>query len=245
LSFGNQFLVNSELLNLEGRYEWYFGRDERVAVGAFFKNIDNPIDAIAFVQGGTFQTTFANAPNARLYGAEIEVQKYFPLSSLGSFFETRRFMISANYTFTDSSIRVRQGDTTRFPLSGEVVPATNIFRNNLPLTGQSDHVANVQLGFQDEDSLSEQTLLINYASNRVAFRGPAGQPDLVEKPGLIIDFIVRQGFKLMGKDVELKLEGRNLTNRAYQEFQTLNASRIDTNTWVRGRTFQASVSAKF
>jgi len=245
LSFGNQFLVNSELLNLEGRYEWYFGRDERLAVGGFFKNIDNPIDAIAFVQGGTFQTTFANAPNARLYGAEIEVQKYFPLSSLGSFFETRRFMVSANYTFTDSSIRVRQGDTTRFPLSGEVVPATNIFRNNLPLTGQSDHVANVQLGFQDEDSLSEQTLLINYASNRVAFRGPAGQPDLVEKPGLIIDFIVRQGFKLMGKDVELKLEGRNLTNRAYQEFQTLNASRIDTNTWVRGRTFQASVSAKF
>ena len=245
LSFGNQFLVNSELLNLEGRYEWYFGRDERIAVGAFFKNIDNPIDYIAFVQGGTFQTTFANAPSARLYGAEIEVQKYFPLSAWGSFFETRRFLVAANYTFTDSSLRVRDGDTTRFPLSGEVVPATSIFRNGLPLTGQSDHVANLQLGFQDEDGLSEQTLLINYASNRVAFRGPAGQPDLVEKPGLIFDVVIRQGFKLLGKELELKLEGRNLTNRAYQEFQTLNTSRIDTNSWVRGRTFQASVSAKF
>jgi TonB-dependent receptor len=245
LSFGNQFLTNSELTNIEGRYEWYFGRDQRVAVGGFFKNIDRPIDAIAFVQGGTFQTTFANAPNARLYGAELEVVKYFSLSALGQFFETRRFLASANYTFTNSSIRVRAGDITRFPLSGEVVPATDIFRNGLPLTGQSDHVANLQLGFQDEDSLSEQTLLINYASNRVAFRGPSGQPDLVEKPGLIVDLIVRQGFKLAGKQLELKLEGRNLTNRAYQEFQTLNNSRIDTNTWVRGRTFQASISATF
>ena len=245
LSFGNQFLVNSELLNIEGRYEWYFGRDERLAVGAFFKDIDNPIDAIAFVQGGTFQTTFANAPNARLYGVELEVQKYFPLSALGRFFDTRRFLVAANYTFANSAIRVKAGDTTRFPLSGEIVPATNIFRNNLPLTGQSDHVANLQLGFQDEAGLSEQTLLINYASNRVAFRGPAGQPDLIEKPGLIIDLVIRQGFKLFGREIEAKLEGRNLTNRAYQEFQTLNASRIDTNTWVRGRTFQASVSAKF
>ncbi|MBU6165331.1 MAG: TonB-dependent receptor [Alphaproteobacteria bacterium] len=245
LSFGNQFLTNSELINIEGRYEYYFGRDERLAVGAFFKDIDQPIDAIAFVQGGTFQNTFANAPNARLYGAEIEAQKYFDLSGWGGMFETRRFFISANYTFTDSQIRVKAGDTTRFPLSGQVVPATDIFRNGLPLTGQSDHVANLQFGFQDDDSLSEQTILLNYASNRVAFRGPSGQPDLIEQPGIRLDVVIRQGFKIFGKEIEAKLEGRNLTNTRYQEFQRLNASRIDTNTYVLGRTFQASLNAKF
>ncbi|WP_164157223.1 TonB-dependent receptor domain-containing protein [Sandarakinorhabdus rubra] len=245
LSFGNQFMINSELVNLEGRYEWYFGRDERLAAGVFYKDIKNPIDSIVLVQGGTVQNTFANAPKARLYGAEIEVQKYFPLSGLGSFFESRRFMVAANYTFTSSSIRVRDGDTTLFPLTGEVRPATDLFIDGRPLTGQSDHVANLQIGFQDEGSLSEQTLLINYASDRVAFRGPTGQPDLIERPGLIFDVVIRQGFKLFSREIELKLEGRNLTNVRYQEFQTLNDSRIDTNTWVRGRTFQASVTAKF
>ena len=245
LSFGNQFLTNSELINLEARYEWYFGKDERLAVGGFFKDIDKPIDAIAFVQGGTFQTTFANAPNARLYGAEIEVQKYFDLSSWGSLFETRRLFVSANYTWTNSSINVKAGDTTRFPLSGTTVPATDIFKNGLPLTGQSDHVANLSFGFQDDEGLSEQTILFNYASNRVAFRGPSGQPDLVEKPGIRLDVVIRQGIKLLGTDLEVKLEGRNLTNTRYQEFQRLNASRIDTNTYVLGRTFQATVSAKF
>jgi len=67
----------------------------------------------------------------------------------------------------------------------------------------------------------------------------------VEKPGIRLDVVVRQGIKLFGSEVEVKLEGRNLTNTRYQEFQRLNASRIDTNTYVLGRTFQASVSAKF
>lgn len=245
LSFGNQFLTNSQLVNVEARYEWYFGRDERLAVGGFFKDIDQPIDAIAFVQGGTFQTTFANVPNARLYGAEIEAQKYFDLSGWGDLFATRRFFISANYTWTNSELRVKAGDVTRFPLSGAIVPATDIFKNGLPLTGQSDHVANLSFGFQDDEGLSEQTILLNYASNRVAFRGPSGQPDLVEKPGIRLDVVLRQGIKLLGTELEVKLEGRNLTNTRYQEFQRLNASRIDTNTYVLGRTFQASVSAKF
>lgn len=245
LSFGNQFLINSELINAEARYEWYFGRDERLALGAFYKDITNPIDAIAFVQGGTFQNTYANAPKARLLGLELEAQKYFGLDSLGGMFESRRFFISANYTFTDSKIQARAGDTTRFPLSGQVVPATDIFRDGLPLTGQSDHIANVQIGFQDEDSLSEQTILFNYASNRVAFRGPSGQPDIIEQPGIRLDVVIRQGIKIRGIEFEAKLEGRNLTNTRYQEFQRLNSSRIDTNTYVLGRTFQASVSAKF
>ncbi|WP_439546911.1 TonB-dependent receptor domain-containing protein [Sandarakinorhabdus sp.] len=245
LSFGNQFLVNSELINAEARYEWYFGRDERIAVGAFYKDLKNPIDAIAFVQGGTFQNTYANAPKARLFGAEVEAQKYFSLDQWGGLFETRRFFISANYTYTDSRISSRPGDTARFPLSGEVVPATDIFRDGLPLTGQSDHIANVQLGIQDEGSLSEQTILFNYASNRVAFRGPSGQPDIIEKPGIRLDVVLRQAIKIGGLNLEAKLEGRNLTNTRYQEFQTLNASRIDTNTYVLGRTFQAGLSARF
>jgi TonB-dependent receptor len=245
LSFGNQFLTNSELINLEARYEWYFGKDERLAVGGFFKNIDQPIEAIAFVQGGTFQNTFANVPNAQLFGFEIEAQKYIPLESWGGLFESRRLFISANYTFTDSKIRVREGETTRFPLSGEIVPATDIFRNGLPMTGQSDHVANIQIGFQDQDSLSEQTLLFNYASDRVSFRGPTGQPDLTERPGIRLDFVARQGITLFGVNLEAKFEARNLTNTRYQEFQLLNGSRIDNNTYNLGRSFQLGVTAKF
>ena len=50
---------------------------------------------------------------------------------------------------------------------------------------------------------------------------------------------------LAGLDLEAKFEARNLTNTRYQEFQTLNTSRIDNNTYGLGRSFQLGVTAKF
>ncbi len=246
-SRGNQFLVDSQLINAEARYEWYFGRDERFTISGFWKKIDRPIETVVSLQSGFIQTTYANAPEAELYGAELDVQKYFALDALGdnSFLDGRRFMVGANYTFTNSSIKVADGDTTIFPFTGQVIPATDFFRNGQPLTGQSDHVANLQIGFSDQDSLSEQTLLLNYASNRATSRGPDGQPDLIEKPGLRLDAVIRQGFTVRGLVFELKLEGRNLTNVRYQEFQSLGGTRVDNNTFELGRTFTAGLSATF
>ena len=246
-SFGNQFLIDSTLFNLEARYEYYFGKDERLTVGGFYKDITHPIETVAFNVGGTFNTTFANAPKARLYGAELEVQKYFALDTMtdSAAFASRRIFVNANYTYSDSRINVSDGDKTIFPFSGEVRPASDLFRDGLPLTGQSDHVANLQFGLQDQDSLSEQTFLLNYASNRSTQRGPNGQPDLIEKPGFRLDFVARQGFTIGSVELEGKFEARNLTNTRYQEFQTLGTSRIDNNTFVLGRSFQLGVSAKF
>ncbi len=246
-SRGNQFLIDSQLINAEARYEWYFGRDERFTISGFWKKIDRPIETVVSLQSGFIQTTFANAPEAELYGVEADVQKYLPLDAIseGAFFDGRRFLIGANYTFTNSKIKVRDGDTTIFPFTGQIVPASNFFRDGQPLTGQSDHIANLQLGFSDQDSLSEQTILLNYASNRATSRGPDGQPDLIEKPGMRLDVVIRQGLRLAGVDLELKLEGRNLTNVRYQEFQSLNGSRVDNNTFQLGRSFTAGLAATF
>lgn len=41
--FGNPFLVDSELVNLDARYEWFFEPGQYVTVGAFYKSIDKPI----------------------------------------------------------------------------------------------------------------------------------------------------------------------------------------------------------
>ena len=246
--FGNQFLEDSELLNAEARYEWYFGRDQRFSLAGFYKKIEKPIEAVAFQQGGTFFTTFANAPEAQLYGAELELQKYFPLIDMigGSFFASRRGVLIGNYTYSQSEIRVGEGDTT-IPVgtAGTPVPASNVFDDGSPLTGQSKHLVNLQLGLENMDRLSQQTLLLTYAGKRVTNRGPGDQPDIFEKPGLRLDFVAREGFKLWGRDGELKFEARNLTGENYEEFQTLNKSRVDYNTYDVGRTFSLGASLTF
>lgn len=247
-SFGNQFLTDSELINAEARYEWFFGRDQRLTVAAFYKDIQNPIEAVAFQQGGTFFTTFANAPAATLYGAEFELQHYQPLDfvSAAPYFVSRRLLSIVNYTYANSKIKVSDGDTT-IPVGtgGMPVPAANLFDDGERLTGQSDHLVNLQLGLESTDRLSQQTILLTYSSERVSNRGLGDQPDLIEEPGLRLDFVWREGVLIGGREVELKFEARNLTGENYEEYQELNQSRIDTNTYDLGRRFSLGASVRF
>ena len=93
--------------------------------------------------------------------------------------------------------------------------------------------------------MSQATILLSYASERVTSRGTSNLPDIIEDPGLRLDFVVRQGFELGGADMELKLEARNLTGRDYEEFQTNGDSRIDINSYDVGTSFSVSLSAEF
>lgn len=242
---GNPSLTDSELLNAEARYEWYFDKDQRLTVAGFYKSIDNPIETYTSISDSSVNSSYANAPKATLYGAEFEVQKYVPLDTMSDapFWQSRRLVLIGNYTYTKSEIKVGAGDTT--VINGVVQDANNFFVDGAPMTGQSDHLVNVQIGLEDQDKLSQQTFLITYASPRVTSRGPSGQPDLKEKPGISVDFVARQGINLLNKEIELKFEARNLTGRTYKEVQEAGDNRIFFNRYKLGRTFSLSASVKF
>ena len=246
---GNPFLTDSALFNLEARYEYYFARNQRLTIAGFYKKIDNPIEAAAFFAGGgQLRTGFANAPEATLYGVEIEAQAHLPLASLGGpFFASRRLLLIGNYTYTQSQISADA--SIIFGPDLQPVGANLLFRDGAPLTGQSDHLANVQIGIEDTESLSQATFLISYASERVTNRGPIQgllrQPDIIERPGLRLDFVLRQEVRLFGVNTELKFEARNLTGQDYQEFQRADGNRIDIIAYQVGQSFSFGVTAHF
>lgn len=243
---GNPNLVDSRLTNAEARYEWYFARDQRFSLSGFWKRIDNPIESFVVLESDNFITSFANAPTADLYGAEVEVQKYFDLSDMGGFWEARKVAVVANYTWTKSKLKVKDTDQTSYYLAASS-RALDYFRDGAPLTGQSEHIANLQLGLEDTDGLSQQTFLFSYSSKRVTSRGllNTGQPDIYADPGLRIDFVARQGFKLFSKELEMKFEARNLTGRKNIEYQQMGDKRVEVNTYKVGRTLSLSASLKF
>jgi outer membrane receptor protein involved in Fe transport len=242
---GNPFLQDSELFNAEARYEWYFARGQRFSLSGFYKKIDNPIEAAAFFAGGgQLRTGFANAPEASLYGAEVELQYYLPLESLGGFFSTRRLLVIGNYTYTQSELKVDDSEIVGPNL--QPLPANLLFQDGAPLTGQSDHLANFQLGIEDTDRISQATILLTYASKRVTNRGPiqgsARQPDIIEKPGFRLDFVAREAVELFGANAEIRFEARNLLRTEYQEFQRFEENRIDINRYDLGATFSLGIS---
>ncbi|HEU0043779.1 TonB-dependent receptor domain-containing protein [Sphingomonas sp.] len=260
LFFGNPLLSDSQLYNAEARYEWFFGRDQRFTLAGFYKRIDNPIEQVGFYTGSDdrLQTGFTNLPRAKLYGAEVEAQKYVSLSGLGDFFATRRLLLLGNYTYTKSQITA---DASCVPnvlnqtLGGCPTgfgPAGLQFRDAAPLTGQSDHLVNVQVGIEDTANLSQLTVLFNYASERVTNRGPSllsgdgFQPDIMERPGIRLDVVLRQGIEVAGGKFELKAEARNLTRTGYRESQNFaGGNEVFINRYELGRVFSLGVSATF
>ena len=245
---GNPFLTDSELTNAEARAEYYFGNRSRVSLAGFYKDIKDPIEVyVGLVTGDPF-ISYANAPGATLYGAELEAQYNLDLMDLGGWFETKQLVFVTNYTYTQSELSVKAGDLVTVVQGPNVIsaPADIYFTDGSPLVGQSDHLVNVQLSLEDLDRLQQFTVLFSYASERVSLRGSNSLSDVVEKPGINLDIVARQGVEMFGKEVEFKLEARNILGTDHEEFQVNNTGlRIENNSYDIGQSFSAGVSVTF
>ncbi|WP_324263059.1 TonB-dependent receptor [Altererythrobacter sp. H2] len=241
---GNPRLIDSRLTNAEARLEYYFGRGNRVSVAGFWKDIENPIEVFSSFSDNDQVSGFVNAPSATLWGGEFESQVTYPTIDWGGWFENKQIVAVANYTFTQSEISVGPDDIASvFPFADQ--PASNFLRDGAALTGQSDHLVNLQLGLENQDSLQQFTLLLSYASERVTSRGTGFLPDIVEDPGLKVDLVYRQGLDLFGQPFEIKAEARNLFGRDNFEYQSNGTNRIEINTYQVGQSFSFSVSTEF
>jgi outer membrane receptor protein involved in Fe transport len=242
---GNPFLQDSELLNFEARAEYYLGGQNRVSLAGFYKEIDNPIENFLINASGQLRTSFANAPSAELYGLELDAVYGIDLYDMGgSFFETKQFLIQANYTYTQSEISVQAGDIAAVP-GNPTQDANNLFDDGAPLVGQSDHIANLALGIEDTEKVQQLTVLFNYASERVTLRG-GNFPDVVEDPGLTVDLVARSEVNMFGgKPFELSLQIRNIFGRDNFEFQDNGTNRLEINTFEVGTTFSLGISKEF
>lgn len=243
---GNPYLVDTELTNFDARFEWYFGEGEYFTFGAFYKDLDKPVESIVNEAGATIQQTFINAPRASLYGFETEVKKYFELPFEAAFLGDSRLFLSANYTYTQTEVSVNDDDVV-FPLSGggSPRPAAELVRDGSQLQGQSEHLANVQFGLEDVATGSQAIVLVNHAGERISARGRPGQPDLVQDPGTTVDLVLRRGFQAWGHDLSVSFAARNLFGEDYEEFQELGGGRVDINRYDLGTSFSLSITATF
>ncbi|ADL00001.1 TonB-dependent receptor domain-containing protein [Brevundimonas subvibrioides] len=248
---GNPFLVDTEILNLDARYEWYFARQQFVTFGVFYKDLDKPVEStIVNTNDTTRQQSFINAPQAVIYGAEIEAKKYFEWPDSGSsFIANKRWLVQSNYTYSDSEVRVDAGDTVVSPGNTTAQPANFFIADGSRLQGQSKHVANLQLGWEDDTARSQATIIVNYVSERITARGAGAagnrEPDYLQDPGVFLDFVYRKDFTVADRDLGFALELRNLLGTEFDEYQELDGNKIRINTYDLGSSASVSLTARF
>ena len=243
---GNPYLTDTEILNLDARYEMYFDRGQALTAGVFFKQLDRPVEAVVVQQSASVFQTYLNAPEAILYGAEVDFKRVFDSPIKGAFFDTKEFLLQANYTYTTSEVKAGAGDVV-FPLqaAGQPRPATDFIVDGTRLQGQSEHIANLQIGWEDEAARSQLTLLANYASERVTARAPAGQPDFLQDPGINLDLVYKKGFDIRGKAFTLDIKAKNLLQEDFDEYQSGNGGFVQVNQYEVGTTVSVGLSAEF
>ena len=247
LFIGNPFLTDTEITNFDSRYEYFFGANQFFTLGAFYKDMDRPVELIVSEQGATIQQTYLNAPKARIYGAEIEVRKVFidPFADVW-WLGGKDVFLQSNYTWSDSEVQVDAGDVV-FPLSsaGAPAPASNFVIDGTRLQGQSEHVANLQIGWEDPEASSQGTLIVTYVSERSSARGRPGEPDFIQEPGVLMDFVYRKELDVYGRELTVTFKAQNLLDEDYLENQSFGGGEVIVNQYDLGRSFSFGATAKF
>ncbi|MGB6230403.1 MAG: TonB-dependent receptor [Litorimonas sp.] len=255
---GNPFLENSEAVNLDARLEYYFASNQFFTVGAFYKDLTNPIEEFVFDSpDGNITSSFLNAPSAEVYGVEVEFEKKFDIGEdfplVGNTIGGEQFVIRSNYTFVDSSVSA-EGTVNIFqpvvnfdqgfdPL---VVNAAGLYTDGRRLQGQSDHLVNVQLGVE-ADAGWDAFLLLNYSSDRIraveslSDRAPA----VIEQLPVSLDLVVNVPFDLRGGDYELGFKVANILDDDYEATQEAGGNEVVIDGYDIGTTFSMSLKRSF
>lgn len=198
---GTDTLNTPRIYNGDLRFEYYPNPGELIAVGAFYKYFDDPIQWF-FVpgvsSGGTRKYKFGNALSAQAIGAEVEIRKSFGSFTRLPVLKDLGVILNAAYIFTEVQLL-----ETGASASEDI---------NRPLQDQSPFIVNATLNYDLPQHGFLASLTYNVFGRRLNVIGTAGFPDIYEMPRHTLDLTLSKQF---GKYITLKAGIQNLVDARY------------------------------
>lgn len=220
---GNPDLARTISTNLDLRYEIFPDENSasQFSAGVFFKSIEDPVETALDLSNPSLPTIVPrNLGTATNMGLEL-------VASMELFDD---FSIVGNYTYTRSSIR---SDKIRFDRQAAT---TIVVSEERSLQGQSEHVANVALGYRNDDAGTTLQLSTVFTGSRVARVSPYPGLDHVQTDYLTLDFSAEQ--RLI-ENLALFAYATNLLDSPY-EVRVATGELIERETFGRQFTFGIS-----
>ena len=179
--YGNPSLRTTKIWNADLRWEWFPSANEVVALSAFYKYFDGPIERVIGARATPLQS-YRNAKAAHNIGAELELRKNLEFISKA----IRDLSIGANFAYIYSRVDFGQID----PASND--PFAVRVAADRPMEGQSPFVVNAYLAYDNDASGTNVRALYNTFGRRIAFVGGQGLPHIYELPIHSVDLTLRQ-----------------------------------------------------
>lgn len=193
---GNPYLQHTVINNFDLRYEFFPKVFDVFMIGAFYKQLTNPIETeLQQANGGaTLYLTPNNFGNAQNYGAELEARKFF--GNIG---------IAINYTYTNSQITTLKSVV----VDGEV----SHVNQTRPLQGQAENIGNASLLYKNLKNGIDAQLSVSYIGERIQAVSNYYGLDTWERPSTFLDFSVQ---KKIGHHFIIYAKANNLLNTPYE-----------------------------
>lgn len=196
---GNPNLKRTLISNYDLRFEFFPSNLELLAISAFYKKFDDPIEQI-LLAASAFQPirSFENADKATNYGLELEVKK-----GLGFVYsKLEPFSFVGNLSLIQSEINLK---------------GKNVFQEDKrPLQGQADYITNLGLYYDDLKGRLTVSLIYNRVGERIHSVGFANLGDVIELPRDQIDFTLS---KKLFNQISLKISAKDLLNQDHKFIQ--------------------------
>lgn len=192
---GNGGTSYSKIYNLDLKYEWFFNKGEILSLGAFGKQIEDPVNLVIANDATGTQRYFRTGEKATIFGVELEARKVLLKDdeddnklSAGlnvSYMHTEQDLKSSTGLFTSTLDRTDQ-------LQGASPLILNADLSYTPTFGNYKPVAN---------------LVFSYFSDRIFALGSGTLGNKVEKAIPTLDFIWKNKIK---ENMELNFSAKNI-----------------------------------
>ncbi len=160
---GNPNLERTQIDNFDFRWEVFPEIGGVVAISAFYKRFQKPIEQIVQPQAEV-RITYENAEGAHNYGVELEARQ-----NLGVITEAlSNFSINTNAALISSQVVLPEG----------IGIQTSSER---PLQGQCPYIFNVSVGYEDPNWGISSAIAYNIFGSRLSEVGNHGVPDVYEQ----------------------------------------------------------------
>lgn len=211
---GNPDLVSTHIWNVDLRWEWFPSVSEVIAISAFYKHFEDPIERVRYSGGGSVpEVSYRNAEKANNVGGELELRKnlafiWKPLVPLS-------IGLNATYTYSrvDLAPRCVASPEVTCDTSSRLDFSTSRHR---PLQDQSPWTVNADLTYDSDDVGLTTSVLYHVEGRRIQDVGGVGLPDVYLEPRHELHFVLQQR---LYHGLKVQLRARNLANAPWYTTQ--------------------------
>jgi TonB-dependent receptor len=223
----------SNILNLDLKYEWFFSRNEILSIGAFAKQIQDPINLVVANDATGTQRYFRTGKKADVFGAELELRKNILMDDEEQ--PELTFGLNVSYIHTKQDLYSE--------ISGSY--STTFNRQSDELQGSSPLIANADFNWSPTfGNYSPVINLVgNYFSDRIFALGSGQLGNIIEKGIPTLDLVWKNSF---GEHLEVTLNAKNILDPTFEiNREIVNGERIILQDFKRGVDLGLSVKYSF